>query len=146
MGERKNRKKWKMWMWKWKDENETNVPNVDGERKNGGHATCGPSSRMKWGVNLTDNRCTKTQKKNGGKWHQWIRTRMKLWQGMPAIKNDRKWIGVREKHTQNQNGGLHKTTPGQSQGGNSQETSWKCPHSHTLPELNESQGISSGIH
>jgi hypothetical protein len=41
----------------------------------------------------------------------------------PAIKNDRKWIGVREKNTQNQNGGLHKTTPGQSQGENSQETS-----------------------
>jgi hypothetical protein len=32
------------------------------EIKNGGHATCGPSSRMKWGVNLTDDRCTKTQK------------------------------------------------------------------------------------
>jgi hypothetical protein len=49
--------------------------------------------------------------------------KMTLWQGMPAIKNDRKWIGVRENHTQNQNGGLHKTTPGQSQGENSQETS-----------------------
>jgi hypothetical protein len=34
---------------------------------------------------------------------------MKL--GKPAIKNDRKWIGVRGRHTQNKNGGLHKTTP-----------------------------------
>jgi hypothetical protein len=33
-----------------------------------------------------------------------------------AIKNDRKWIGVRKRHTQNQNGGLHKTTPGPSKG------------------------------
>jgi hypothetical protein len=46
---------------------------------------------------------------------------MKQWQGIPAMKNDRKWIGVREKHTQNQNGGLHQTTLGQSLGGNSQE-------------------------
>jgi hypothetical protein len=43
---------------------------------------------------------------------------MKLWQWMPAMKNDRKWIGV---HSQNQNGGLHKTTLGKSQGENSQE-------------------------
>jgi hypothetical protein len=35
------------------------------EIKNGGHETCGPSSRMKWGVKLTDDRCTKTQKKWG---------------------------------------------------------------------------------
>jgi hypothetical protein len=38
---------------------------VKEKNKNGGHATCGPSSRMKWGVNLTDDRCTKTQKKWG---------------------------------------------------------------------------------
>ena len=55
-----------------------------------------------------------TKKKWGKNDINELKTRMKL--GMPAIKNDRKWIGVRERHTQNQNGGLHKTTPGPSQG------------------------------